>query len=569
MGFFRLKRNYLLFFFVIVCINLFVYYFIKQEKYIYFWDTSGYWDTYQYISAKFKTNSLIAVLSLLNSIRHHDYNLLPVFFLTPFNYLFGNGRLPYILAISNINALPAIALFVFLMVKIFSSSHKENLFTISSISMFTITLCPQFWTPILLGYPDVIGLALINVILLLYIKEPIDKLPLLFLIILGLLLSDLVMVRRWYAYWVISFFIALALERAFLLFSEYGFKIKNYLPSIKNISVVGGVSIISFFIFATPIAEKMLFTNYADIYSAYKSSSSIFEAIKRVYYYFGPFLASFFLLGVIQSILNNKKRRFALFLLIQFIIIFLLFSRTQDFGCHHFYLLIPTIVMFIACFVISGYLWLDKKIFRLLFLGVYFIMMLINFSIVFIPDLSDVFKKTAFMYSKTRHYPLTRTDMDEINTMVGILDSVTNNDEDLIYVLASSIILNDSILKHAFLLHGHALDKKILTSAHVDKRDGFPHHFLDAKYIVIADPIQYHLRPQDQRVIGLLADQIVNQKDIGLSFQKLPYEFYLDANVKVHIYKKVSPLKKSDLDNLSKRFMMYYPDKKEIFKIKG
>ena len=153
--------------------------------------------------------------------------------------------------------------------------------------------------------------------------------------------------------------------------------------------------------------------------------------------------------------------------------------------------------------------------------------------------------------------------------MVRILDNLAENDENLIYVLASSTILNDDILKHTFLLNGYTSFNKIFTSFHFDKRDGFPQNFLYAKYIVVADPIQYHLRPEDQRIICILANQIINQKAIGLSFQKLPYKFNLDDNIKIHIYKKVKPQKKSDLANLSKLFMMYYPNNKEFFKIKG
>jgi hypothetical protein len=78
------------------------------------------------------------------------------------------------------------------------------------------------------------------------------------------------------------------------------------------------------------------------------------------------------------------------------------------------------------------------------------------------------------------------TDMGEINYMVRILDNLAENDENLIYVLASSTILNDDILKHTFLLNGYTSFNKIFTSFHFDKRDGFPQDFLYAKYIVIA-----------------------------------------------------------------------------------
>jgi hypothetical protein len=68
-------------------------------------------------------------------------------------------------------------------------------------------------------------------------------------------------------------------------------------------------------------------------------------------------------------------------------------------------------------------------------------------------------------------------------------------------------------------------------------------------------------------VIGILADQILNRRNIGSSFRKLPYEFSLEHNVKVYIYEKISEIRMSNLNNLSELFITYYPDKKDIFKI--
>ncbi|MCX5868113.1 MAG: hypothetical protein NT009_11685 [Proteobacteria bacterium] len=352
------RKNYLLIFLVYLSLNLFVYYFIRQERFIYFWDSANYWDKYQDISNLFKNNFILAAKTLIHSIRHDDYNLLPVFFLIPFNFLFGNQRLAYISSILNIYALPTAISFMILLAIIISKPHDKRLFTVSSITFLTVMFFPQFFYPILFGYPDVIGVLIINIILFIYLKNPIEKQDFLTLVVTGFFLAFLIMLRRWYAYWVVSFFISLVIERLIFLFREHRFKIKYYLPSAKNIVVICAVSVISFFSIAAPIAKRMLFTNYADIYSAYKESRMATQAFMEFLSYFGLFSIFFFLLGFIQSAVSVKTRRFSLFLLIQFIITFLLFSRTQDFGIHHCYLLIPTMIIFISFSIISIYYYL-------------------------------------------------------------------------------------------------------------------------------------------------------------------------------------------------------------------
>ena len=227
-------------------------------------------------------------------------------------------------------------------------------------------------------------------------------------------------------------------------------------------------------------------------------------------------------------------------------------------------------IIFIAFFIASVYSRLRNSFcLRWGFLAGYTAMLLINFSVVFIPPASSFSQKIAFLLPGERHYPFFRPDIDLINKLLDSLESALQSANDNVYVIASSPILNEEILENACSFGNHPQDlcTRILPSSHVDKRDGFPSQFLDAKYVIVTAPVQYHLRQEAQRVIGILADQILSRRGIGSSYEKLPDEFVLDTNVTAFIYKKVKPFKKADLDNLSKLFMDYYPDKRNIFKI--
>jgi hypothetical protein len=566
------KKQIIYFLFICLLVNLFIVFFISKERYIYYWDFNAYWFWWQQLSDLFKSNPIIAVITLIHSIRYDEYNLLPLFFLVPFNFLFGNGRLAYILSIANIFAIPSIFVISILIERISQSQKKNFGFFISTL---TIALFPQFWIPILYGEVGVIGILIIGLIMLNYIKKPIEAQNFSDLILIGILLTFLILLRRWYAYWVVSFFIALIIERTVFLLPKYRFKIKNYMPAVKNIFIIGAVFLISFLVIALPIAKKMFFTDYSDIYSAYRSDNSLIHFIINFYSYFGFLFILLFILGFFKSILNKKRRNLAMFLMIQFIIVFLFFSKTQDFAPKHYYLLIPTMVVLSTTFIIDIFCFSStKKITKQIFLSIFILILIINFSIVFIPEVSNKIEnnfniKIDYIFPD-RWYPLVRNDISEINNLVNVFEKdLWKSKDDYVYILASSNIFNDDILRNACLSKRNTiLCGNFMATNHVDKRDGFPTQFFMAKYVVITNPIQYHLRQEDQRVISIIVENILNKNsNISVHYKKLDYIFILDNNIEVFIYEKIESFNKSDLDELSQMFINYYPDKKSIFKI--
>jgi hypothetical protein len=557
-----------LFFIGLIGIHLFVYYFISQEKYIYFWDYFHYWYKFQNVGTALFTKPLEELRIIYHTVRHDDYNLLPVFFLSPFYLFFGADRLSYILAIADIYVFSSAILLVFLTGKFISMSQQKNSIAASMLSLMTFILLPQVWIPVLYGYPDIAGVTVIIIILLIWMRKPLEDQKWTTLVGLGLLLSFLVMLRRWYAYWTVSFFIAIAADMLITVLPKHRAQVARYVPYLKNMFIIGSVSVLSFFSVASPIAKKMLTTNYADIYSAYKRSPDLSRFFSVFFDDFGLLEITLCLAGMVCGILNKKTRRLSLFLLIQMISIILLFTRVQDFNSHHYYLIIPVIVIFISLSVITFLHYLKSIPVKLSFLAIYLLVFIVQFSVVFVPKASDYFAKITPLFPKSTHYPLVRNDLQKIDELLDVLKELLKG-ESTVYVLSSSMIFNSDIVKNACLSSYHAgnLCEQILESSDVDKIHGFPMNFLNADYIVLASPNQYHLNPDDQRVIGVLADEIRNPKNIGVSYEQLPFAFALDDNVTVSIYKKVRPLRKSDLAALEDIFLGFYPNRKDIFTI--
>jgi hypothetical protein len=135
-----------------------------------------------------------------------------------------------------------------------------------------------------------------------------------------------------------------------------------------------------------------------------------------------------------------------------------------------------------------------------------------------------------------------------------------------VYVLASSHVINSSLLREANESIGtnYEVTGKILRTMDVDKRDGFPLALLDAEYVLLAVPIQYHLRPEDQQMVGLPAEALLMRKNIGGAFDRLPESFVLGNNVKVYMFKKARPITTQELGELEEACERVYPNRPDI-----
>src|SRR5262249_52964433 len=105
---------------------------------------------------------------------------------------------------------------------------------------------------------------------------------------------------------------------------------------------------------------------------------------------------------------------------------------------------------------------------------------------------------------------------------------------------------------------------RILRTADVDRRDGFPLKLLNAEYVLVAVPIQYHLKPEDQRMIALPAEALLRRKNIGNAFEMLADSFLLDDQVKVYLFRKLRPIRKGELDQLESQCKRVYADAPDI-----
>lgn len=554
---------------------------VRQENFIYYWDYAQYHDYYRELGARFSVGAIRTLAYVARSVRERDYNLLPVLFLLPFRLAFGPGRLSYILSLTVTYALPSIVLFPLVLKKLRGGGPAQNAAGetgLALISVVSLALLPPLWAPVLQGYADVGGLLIIFAVLLLYFRADFAEQSFMGLASIALLLSLLVLFRRWYAYWVVGFFAALALTEA-LRFAANADRRPKWKTLARNAIALGSISLLATFLMAAPIASRMLSTDYRDIYSAYRSNRVWAQNIEALIGHFGLLTLALAGLGVLFSLREARRRPLVCFLCIQFVVTFALFTRTQnfvvyagtdEFGGQHFYWAVATTALFLALFAQDVFTWARAGTAKAAVLAAFLAICCANFSAAFLPGASALLSPAEFALPRARQYPMVRTDLDQARALLDTLTEITQGSESTIYILASSGRLNSSVVHEAcmFLEPAHAaLAHKIAATNDVDKRDGFPMAFLTARYVVLAVPYAYHLAPEDQRVIGVLADQLVNGEGIGTSYEKMNFVFRLEDGSSVALYKKVRPLDPADVIRLSEKFLKFYPDHKELFEI--
>jgi len=553
-------------------LTLFVVAYVSRERLIYFWDYVGYHNLYNDLGTRFQLGPLIALRSVFYSVRGSDYNSLPTLFLMPFRLAFGPGRLGYILAITITFVFPSIVLFSRLVRNLTGRVVTQSTFDeagLTLLSILSVALLPLLWIPVLLGSVDAGGLILIFIVLMLYFRVDFVEQKLGSVLSMALLLSLLVLCRRWYAYWVIGFFGALVVCEGLKCAWDRERRVHRVLLA-KNALTLGGVSFLSFFLIATPTAWKMLTTDYQDVYSAYRSRHPIFHNLEMLYDHMGLLTFAFVGLGIVLSARNKMRRPIVNFLCVQFAITFVLFTRTQDFGFQHFYGVLATLALFLAFFTQDVFMWLKTRPGKIAALFLLLIATLAAFTVTFLPSTGGLLKPVSFALPQARQYPKVRTDLKEVQALLNTLSDISKDSESTIYILSSSFSLNSSIVHEAcFTLETphRSLARKIAATNDVDKRDGFPIQFLKARYVVLTIPFGYHLAPQDQRVIGVLAEQIATGEGMGKSYDKLNFEFSLEDGSSAFIYRKDRPLDPSAIKSLSDFFVELYPANRDKFQI--
>ncbi|HUC94783.1 MAG TPA: hypothetical protein VMR19_02185 [Candidatus Saccharimonadales bacterium] len=531
---------------LLILLAILAYLFVKHEKFIYYWDLSAYYNYYLNFNDIIKGDKLFDVL--LFSIRINEYNFLAALPLVTLKTIFGSNRIGFIESILFVYGFPSILL-LSLLLKNFVFSIKQKLVNNSSfLLILLLAIPPLFFGPILRGYVDVVVVIPAIILIIIAFKELSGKGTFLSSVLMGLLLFLGPVLRRWFLIWSLSYLISLLLIVLIkhLIMKQVDWKKLFVIVSHFIIAVTTFYLLTHFF---APLFMADLNNTFLTQISAYKTGESVIEKVIYQIRQIGLIYLPFFIVGLISGLRRAKGRFFSLFLLLLMITSTSIFIRIQDVMDHHTYLYLPIVIFFVAigfyeiCF--SGY----KKI-KIVVIPVYILLVLISYSIVFIPNINLRIEGLP----QWDNYPLVRYDLNTVDKMIDYLASLINSNYGKVYVLSSSEELNDSIIQNRAKELGYVqLSDNILYTQEVDKRDGFPSNLFDARYILLTQPTGYHLDPSEQRSIGILHDYVASNNRI---FFKLTDCYYLENNVCAEIYMKKDEPPLEDIETLKNDFIL-------------
>ena len=548
-----LGRHKILYLFImtalfVVLVNLLVVHYINTEKNIYYWDNSAYWTSAIDLMHAFQASIRGGLAVTLKSLET-DYNYLPILPIVPILKIFGTSRLTFVLAIVNLYVVPSVIIFVWLFQSLF---YKKASGKFLAMSLFAMLLFPALLLPALAGQVDAVGLLVIAIILLVFSKMDFKKYNLCFSMALGILMCLLIVVRRWYSYWAVGAVIVLTLVTIYRIVKSKEFKLdkvrlKIFVGPFLNMLTIGLTALaLMYFCFHHLLLAYTI--NYSDLYSAYKDGDLLSQVV-RFGYYFGIVPIVVMLLGLTIAIFDkrfNKRRIIAVFFVAQTVLVFLLFTITQNFSAHHYYLLVPLFI-YSYLMVITYTLQSNKRVVLGAVISVIVVMSFVNAFI------STGRGLTVHLLLGEQNSPIIRKDIPVLKDLVTYVEAV-KQPNDTIYILSSSDTFNDSLLRDVNLPN-RFIDNIIQTS-HVDKRDGFPNNFFGADYILVARPVQYHLvGGQGQMVITVLADAILNGECGNLAKVK---DFSIDNGVTVEVFKRTGKYDETFVNMLKSVFKKEY-----------
>lgn len=542
------KKFQLLYCIAVIIPGILLVFLLKDERFFYSWDTSGYWVKSAKFSKSFFDNPFISFESIYNSIRHDEYNLLANLLLAPANKFLGINFEDYVFSVYLVYFLPISILISNICVQTFKSNSDKIL-----ILPFIILIFTPFLIPIRYGFIDIVGLVPIFIIINLLIKSTfLQSINFKSSIIIGLMMLLLVFSRRWYSFWAVSFYFSI-----FIINLAFSIKRKDYkilLNTCINLFIAGIIPVGLILSFFYPFFEMSLLKDYQDLYSGFRGSS-----------YQQQFLNFILFFGVLIIILAStggyflwKRSKLLLFFLVfSTSLLLFLFLRINDLGGYqHFYLIVPLIS--ILSFVFISEILLKNK--KNIFYGIS-ILIIINYIFVFSINTNG---KPNYFFSSVDGKAKNRSDYYEIQNISRDLKTLQDEGK-TIYSLASSKILNNDLLQNTQMPENPRFLTSLLSTQHVDKRDKFPNDLLWASYVLVTNPVQLHLRPQNQELIVYFNEEILNG-----SLKKhyiIEKKYTLMENVEILLLKKISPFSSEELKRIKNHFKNKYPDHPTMYEV--
>lgn len=522
----KLKRNKsAVILFAVSCLAILIagLCYVAKSRTIYFWDDSTYWELTRSLVNGELTGEGGFWRSVYNSIGTLDYNYAAALPSALWMVIFGQSRAAFVAGLIVMYIVPSAILTYRLCVKL-SKAPKAAF-------LMAVFIMPCTFFLAFNGFVDVGGLLIALACYNLYYSANGVSRGHYKYVIIGVLLVLIMVFRRYFAFFSVSFVTAMAAD-CIINRRNRG-----------NLLLLAAAMAILLFTVLRPFTVNILLKNYGSLYSGYKYSVS--TDMKIISRYFGVAFITISAIVPFISALKRKEYR-PIFLWIQIISCAAIFMATQTHGQQHLLLYVPAFTV-MTIFLVNC---ISRR------------WMLIGMCLLTVFNLCNtvIDREQPDNIQKISHYslipdfslrPKRREDAEAILTLKRDLDAVIPQWQQC-KVLSSSFLLNDSILRNVEPSLGAETYRSadyIKALPEVDSRDSdrlWEIYYAD--YILAAFPVQTHLAAGQQTITERLTESFANYTDVAQDFVEI-YSFARQVgSLDVKLYQRIN-----DVDALRQR----------------
>lgn len=506
----------------------FCLYFVRIEDPVYAWDFGAFWRMYQSLGAGLGAPGW--VLGVIKSIYSMDYNISGAVPLMPAYLLFGDGRAAYVATIAVLYGLPACILMACLANKTASVRGRLSQLAILTAALSSLPLL----APTLRGMWDIIGLTPLAVATIVILDTGyLTKARFRQLLLVGVALWAAFLFRRWYAYSVVGL-MTISLIFAVIANRRTLFDAKASLGIVFNFAVVTGVFCVLALCAQYGLVSRVIVTDYGELYAAYHMSftENLSMATQRLGMV-GCFLIA---LGFVFAAWTRAYG--VLFCGSVAILVYLVFTRTQLMGVHHFlpiaFWLFPVLIFGVK---VLGQLFRLPERYWMSAYALCSVVLLAGSTVAprWLPDVLYPIENRPLALGNREGYA-------ELLTAIR----QSRGPREKVNTFGSSLVLSDDLLRSI----APDLSGQVVVVPHLASVQPFRFEPMRAPYQVASIPAMTHLAPGTQRHLQVPNDLIVEGKDFGSGFTKIGGPYQLSAGVHAFLYKRNRPLNADDIERL-------------------
>lgn len=527
------------------------------------WDQIGYWGRTLRFNSALDQHPVHTALYALQSVNVDDYNQLQSWIMSLAVRLLPTWKGTFFAELALVSVPVSLLLTAYIIGLVGRDAERAFIPCYVCILFF-----PTLLYPVLGGYLDEVGVLLFVAVVVALTDESLLEgwgKP----FASGVSCFGLLCIRRWFVYGLIGIVVYTLLWWAIYLARRKGDR-KRAIARVGKAALfvaAGGVlTAIPFLGFV----KHSLSGGYSAAYASWRWFGGYTEKVADLV---GAFGWGWLLLGAVsylffavgtrsgaendQKILTSSPSAF-----IATVAAVFTFWQTQDLSAQHRYIFTPFLIIAMAAPIVAA---LEHRsdtarkacAFLLPAFGV--TGFLFSFSVLPAPATA-----IPLFTGSTLMSPLQQGDVEEKEQLVNYLnDVVTTNDS--VYFASASINVNSTLVESVNLSMGNVDDSMNVCSADVDSRDGFNTGFFDCDYVVAAVPTQYHMRPENERVVGALSEGVSDSLSVVGSHYEAMRSFNMDGDAKVTVYRKIRDYTDDEVRQLQKQFDGFYPDLPELF----